>query len=37
MGWIRIEGCRAIIDYKNGKPVAVLDLQVATAAARARD
>lgn len=31
MAWITIENPRAIIDYKGGKPVAKLDLQVATA------
>ena len=32
MGWIRIEKPREILGFQDGKTVAVLDLQVATAA-----
>lgn len=33
MGWIRVEGKpREVLGYQDGKTVAVLDLQVATAA-----
>lgn len=32
MGWIRVEKPREILGFQDGKTVAVLDLQVATAA-----
>lgn len=32
MSWIRVEKAREVLGFQNGKIVAVLDLQVATAA-----